>query len=264
MKLELINHIIEEKEKLYKEENLKKYIDLIQNKIYIKDPFDKAIATIFELVIEKEIDPLQIDLISFSKLYIEKVQIDDIDLFIAGKLILMAWKILRMQSEEMLKKMEEKEEEYIYEIPEWYGDDDIFTYTKSVMDEEIPLEKKIRRIANRKVSLVELINAFEEAREEIEKRRIKKKLKKIEVDGRAFSHAHKEDIEKDIEVVMEKLSRLNGGAIPMSKLCKDKGEIISVILPLLFLAKEGIITIWQEDFPYGEIYIKKNERKEDN
>jgi len=260
--MKLIEHMIEEKEKLYKEKNLKKYIELIQNKIYIKDPFDKAIAAIFELVIEKEIDPLQIDLISFSKLYIEKIQIDDIDLFIAGKLILMAWKILRMQSEEMLKKLEEKEE-YIYEIPEWYGDDELFTYTKSVIEEKIPLEKKIRRIANRKVSLVELINAFEEAKEEIEKRRIRKRLKKIE-DRRAFSHAHKEDIEKDIEAIMEKISRLNGEAIPMSKLSNDKGEIVSVILPLLFLAKEGIITIWQEEFPYGEIYIKKNERKKNN
>jgi len=27
---------------------------------------------------------------------------------------------------------------------------------------------------------------------------------------------------------------------------------------LLFLAKEGKIIMWQEEFPYGEIYIKLN------
>jgi len=66
---------------------------------------------------------------------------------------------------------------------------------------------------------------------------------------------HKEDIENDIKNVMEKLSKLNGEAVPLRELFDGK-DIVAVLLPLLFLAKDGLIEVWQENFPYGEIYIK--------
>lgn len=265
MKEELINHILRSKEMLHREENMQKYIGMIKNKIYIKNPLDRAIAALFELVIEKEIDPRNIDLISFSKLYIDKLKRNGgVNLFVAGKIILLAWKILRMQSEEILENMERKEEEISYEIPEWYGDDEIFYYTQRVIENEIPLERKIRRKAGRKVTLIELINAFEEAKEEIERREKRRKIKEREMKAlqnnvsNIGEHTHKEDIEKDIKRVMERLSKLNGRAIPLRELYSDKKEIISVLLPLLFLAKEEVIMLWQENFPYGEIYIKLN------
>ncbi|RLF50737.1 MAG: hypothetical protein DRN11_04105, partial [Thermoplasmata archaeon] len=98
--------------------------------------------------------------------------------------------------------------------------------------------------------------AFEEAREEIQRKEAKKKISNKPTNF--AQHTHKEDIEKDMKIVMEKLSKLNGRAIPLSKLCKNKDELLSILLPLLFLAKEGNILIWQEDFPYGEIYVKLN------
>ena len=256
----IIEHIVSNKEMLYREENMEKYINIIRNKIYIKNPFDRAIAAIFELVIEKEIDPLQIDLITFSKLYLEKLRkYGEINLVVAGKIILMAWKILKMQSQKVLKSMEEKEEEmqYDYDFPDWYADDEAFYYTKKTLEEELPLERKIRRLPSRKVTLIELINAFEEAKEEIKKRERKRKMK-ARIPANFAEHTHKEDIEKDIKKVMEKLSKLNGRAIPLSKLCNGKDELLSILLPLLFLAKEGNIIIWQENFPYGEIYVKVN------
>lgn len=255
MKEEIINHIINGREKLYMEGNIQKYIDMVQNKIFMKNPFDRAISAIFELVIEKEIDPRHIDLISFSKLYIEKLKKEGIDLFVSGKILLMAWKILRMQSEEIIKNMERKEEEYEYEIPEWYGEDDIFYYTQKVIHDELPIERKIRRVPQRKVTLIELINAFEEAREQIKKRRRRSREKEWN-NVNASDTVHKEDIEEDMKIVMEKLSKLNGRAIPLKELYNTKEEMLSMLLPLLFLAKEGRIVIWQNSFPYGEIYIK--------
>lgn len=257
MREEIINHIINGREKLYMEGNIQKYIDMVQNKIFMKNPFDRAISAIFELVIEKEIDPCHIDLISFSKLYIEKLREEGIDLFVSGKILLMAWKILRMQSEEIIRNMEKKEEEYEYEIPEWYGEDDIFYYTQKVMQDELPIERKIRRVPQRKVTLIELINAFEEAREQIKRRRERRRSKEKEWNNvNASDTLHKEDIEEDMKIVMEKLSKLNGRAIPLRKLYNNKDEMLSMLLPLLFLAKEGRIVIWQNSFPYGEIYIK--------
>lgn len=260
MKEEIIQHIVTGKDLLHHGENLQRYIDIIQNKVFIKDPFDRAIAVIFELVVEREVDPCRIDLVSFSKLYLEKVKKEGIDLFIAGKIVLMAWKILRLQSEEIIRNMEKKEEEtYDYEIPDWYGEDEIFYYTQKVMQNEIPLEKKIRRVPQRKVTLIELINAFEEAKEEVAKKARKRRSKKKEWGNvHAQDTMHKEDIEMDMHIVMEKLSSLNGQAIPLRELYSTKDEMLTMLLPLLFLAKEERIFIWQEDFPYGEIYIKLN------
>ncbi|MCD6447697.1 MAG: segregation/condensation protein A [Thermoplasmata archaeon] len=258
---EIISHIMAGREMLYREENMEKYIDMIRNKIYIKNPFDRAIAVIFELVIEREIDPNHIDLISFSKMYIKKLRKEGIDLFIAGKILLMAWKILRLQSEEVIRNMERKEEEeilYDYDIPDWYGEDDAFNYTQHVMHDRIPLEKKIRRMPTRKVTLIELLNAFEEAKEEIKKRAKRRRTSKEWENVDVADMTHKEDIEKDMQIVMKRLSKLNGRAIPLRKLYKSKDEMLSIFLPLLFLAKEGKIIMWQEEFPYGEIYIKLN------
>ena len=37
---------------------------------------------------------------------------------------------------------------------------------------------------------------------------------------------------------------------------KDKEEMVMTLSSLLFLARENRITLWQENFPYGTIYIK--------
>lgn len=261
MKEDVIEHIMTGRQLLHHEENIQRYIDIIQNRIFIKNPFDRAIAVIFELVMEKEVNPREIDLVSFSKLYMERVKKEGIDLFIAGKIVLMAWKILRLQSEEIIRNMErvDEPEHHDYEIPDWYGEDEVFFYTQKVIQNDIPLEKKIRRVPQRKVTLIELINAFEEAKEEVKKRDKKRRSKEQEWGNvRADDTMHMEDIEFDMEIVMEKLSHLNGQAIPLRQLYNTKDEMLSILLPLLFLAKEQQIFIWQDDFPYGDIFIKMN------
>ena len=130
----------------------------------------------------------------------------------------------------------------------------------------------MRRKGERKVTLLELINAFEEAREEMEAReklREMKEKKRVEGIKRAQKdigeHAHQENIEMEIQIIMEKISKLNGRAIPLSQLCnkRDKKETIMTLSSILFLANEKKIRIWQDDFPFGEIYIKSlhHERK---
>jgi segregation and condensation protein A len=127
------------------------------------------------------------------------------------------------------------------------------------MKNEIPLEKKIRRIPQRKVTLIELINAFEEAKEEFKRKTKKRRSKDKEWNNtNAPDTIHKEDIEKDMKTVMKKLSKLNGKAIPLKSLYKSKNQMLTILLPLLFMAKTGKLRIWQDNFPYGEIYIKLN------
>jgi len=118
-------------------------------------------------------------------------------------------------------------------------EDDGYFYTRSVIENGPPLEEKVRRKGERKVTLIELINAFEEVRNEI--------------------NAHQENIEEEIKIILGRLSKLNGRAMPITEICdvRNKEELVMTISSLLFLAREDKITMWQEDFPYGMIYIKK-------
>ncbi len=269
MKKEVVRYLLLQKDEVQKG-RVEKYLEMAENHekhTCIRDAFDRAIATVFELVIDEELNPWEIDLASFSKMYLKRIKISKrIDLLTAGRIILMAWKVLRLQSDYLIVSLEEKKEEDIWEeIPDWYGDDASYFYTKAVMENEIPLEEKVRRKGERKVTLLELITAFEEAREEIETR---EKLREIREEERQEGikraqrdigeHAHHENIEEEIQIIMEKISRLNGRAIPFHRLCnkKDKREMIMTISSILFLANEKKVHIWQDDFPYGEIYVK--------
>ncbi len=76
------------------------------------DPYDKCIALVFELVINERMNPWDLDLRSFSKMYLSRVKgVDDIDFITAGKLMLMAWSVLKAQTEEVLAAIARIEEQ---------------------------------------------------------------------------------------------------------------------------------------------------------
>ncbi len=270
MKEEIISHILLKKDDVSRKESIDKYIEMAGSagSPYVKDPFDRAIALTFELVMEEQLDPWDIDLASFSKMYLDRVRHSGmIDLITAGRIILMAWKVLKLQSDRMVTLIEEKEEseEEWGEVPDWYMEDDSYSYTRAVIEKGPPLEEKIRRKGERKVTLVELINAFEEARSEVEinekrrKQRDENRERFAERAGReAGENAHQENIEEEINIILGRLSKLNGRAMPLSEICDEKNreEVVMTISSLLFLARENRIMIWQENFPYGTIYIK--------
>lgn len=270
MKEEIISHILMHKEDATHKERIEEYIDMAGNSsMYLKDPFDRAIALTFDLVIEEQLDPWDIDLVSFSRLYLNRIKNSGmVDLITAGRIILMAWKVLKLQSDHVVSSLEEKEEEEDEwgEIPDWYMEDEGYFYTRSVIENGPPLEEKVRRKGERKVTLIELINAFEEVKDEIKikekrrKHRAEQQAKFREYAGRAAGeNAHQENIEEEIKIILGRLSKLNGRAMPITEICniKNKEEVVMTISSLLFLAREGKITIWQDNFPYGMIYIKK-------
>lgn len=271
MKDNVVDHLLLQREDVAKKESLQKYVAMADDKaaMYVDDPFDKAIAATFELVIDEQFDPWEIDLVSFSRLYLQKVkEAQIIDLMTAGRIILMAWKVLKLQSDCMVERLEEREEEEPEQwddIPDWYMEDDGYTYTRAVIENEAPLEEKVRRDSKRKVTLVELINAFEEARDEVVERQQRqeqhaeqRQQQEIQDEQDVGGNAHQEDIEQEISIVLSRLSELNGRAIAIGELCdtNDKEDLVMTMSSLLFLAREDRIQLWQENFPYGTIYIK--------
>ena len=144
------------------------YVDMLQKAddgehISIENPFDRSIAIAFELVMQQHLNPWGIDLVSFSTMYMKRAKEERIDLMTAGRIIYMAWKILKLQSDDLVISMEDKQETYEPfgwgDIPSemWLSQDDAYSYTNLVMNmPEPPLDEPVRRDSKRKVTLMEL------------------------------------------------------------------------------------------------------------
>jgi segregation and condensation protein A len=279
MRQQIMNHLLFYKAIIDEQgsgEKINKYMDLVEQlekglHIPIRDPFHKSIAITFELVIQEHMNPWNVDLLKFSNLYLGRVkEEEDIDFITAGKLMVMAWEILKRQTEDLMAKsatVEEPEDDWtgVDIAGDWYLEDDHFEFTKTVMDApEIPLQERVWRPANRKVTLFELVEAFDEARNEVEVQRIlsterKKERVRLEKEsrGKVKGMVHKENLEEDITQTWSRLENLEGN-IPLSNICrpKDKEDRITTLVSILFLARAGRVRIWQTNFPRGEIYIK--------
>src|ERR1051325_10427123 len=183
------------------------------------DPFDRSIALAFELVLEQGMDPWRIDLVRFTALYTQRVQEGaEIDLITAGKLLHMAWSILKLQSEQLRTRAEPPPEPEP-DVPSWDEfpsldavDDPDAAFTERVNEGLAPIDEKIRHKGDRKVTLMELVEALEEARREaemrreiVERREADKSARRARGQGRAEGAAHKDDQERDIAEVWERI-----------------------------------------------------------
>jgi segregation and condensation protein A len=237
------------------------------------DPFDRSIALAFELVLEQGMDPWHIDLVRFTALYMERVKDGtDIDLITAGKLLHMAWSILKMQSERVRQRAEpppppEPEPELSWDdMPLEAVDDPDAAFTDRVLTpgELAPIDEKVRHKGDRKVTLMELVDALEEARREAEmrreinaKREAERALRAVKRQGRADAAAHKDDQEGDIAEVWERILGKNGVPIPITDIQeRTREDMVKTLVSILFLAREQRVRVWQDDFPYGMIFIQ--------
>ncbi|MCD6276227.1 MAG: segregation/condensation protein A [Thermoplasmata archaeon] len=231
----------------------------MENGVHIaaKNPIDKSIAIIFELVINEKLDPWKIDLVKFTQMYLERIRKEeDIDFIIAGKIIHMAWNILMRKSEDILTNIEQEE----YGMDMEFFDIDIspFEYVAGEPEEvaeEIKIKEPVRREEKRPVSLMELIQAIHEAKLEVERKKKQRKIRekfKFNLDEKV----HKEDLEEEIREVWERLSEVQGDQISLSLLYDGSREdFIKVFLSLLFLERFQKVELFQEK-AYGEIIIK--------
>lgn len=271
----LVRHLLFHKAMISEEDEqdrFNKYLEIVEQlkegtHLTIKDPFDREIAIVFELAVEQQLNPWDIDLIKFSSLYLKKIKKEkDVDLITSGRIVLMAWTILKLQSDSVVEKAEIKKEEQFdwHDIDFAFSDDADYNYTNSILSGNIPIEEKIRRKGDRKVSLIELIDAFEEAKKQIELRKILEEQRVKEIAERkeiaeksVQQKIHKDDLEEDIRIVYSKICQLNGEKISLKDICgKDHEEYIRSLISILYLSKYNKIRVWQRNFPYGEIFIK--------
>lgn len=222
----------------------------------LNDPVDESIRSVFSLVLENGIDPWEIDLREFVRMYSKKISNNTFDMIVAGKLLLMAWKILRLQSEATYGKGAEP-----------VAEEEVFTSDFDLEDEdaqmavpEVSFMRAFQREAMRPVTMYELIDAFEDARAEIEIQQERERVK-VELNAkepRKFENkAHDEDDEKDVEHVWERIQRFGTGAIQVNDLyIHSLMEDLRTFISILHLVREGKLDVWQDVLPYGQVFIE--------
>jgi len=250
---------------------LERYLSLVENlkegvHIVIPDPFQKAVALLFELVMEEEFDPWEIDLVKFTESYLERVREDGaVNFAIAGRLVYMAWNILYLQSEEILRIRataepvapgadglgEGGDEGYLplLDTPEAV---DVTSAVLGTTDPP-PLLEMVRHPETRPVSLLELVRAFGAAEADARRAlRIEELRDRLREEQRAPPEVlvHGEIPERDLEDTWTAaLHHPLGEPFPLLELwnpLSGRDRLVAIFLALLFLARERSVELRQE------------------
>ncbi|MFW3146806.1 MAG: hypothetical protein ACMUIE_08355 [Thermoplasmatota archaeon] len=253
---------------------IEKYLEVLSDlsegvHVTIKDSYARSIAMILELATDNYLDPWDVDLVRFCRMFWKKVQNQErVNLMVIGKLIRMAYTVHFMKSSETLRKAElGPEEDRFDEDPffEWMQDDEKYEVTRGILTEKAPvLVESIVHKGDRPVTLVDLLNALEDVEDEVkvlqEERRERLKAKReMDRDRRDDLNrkVYKEHTEEDIRLTWQRVNKFNGHPIPLSEI--EAGfelDSSSTFISLLYLANWDRIQVWQRQFPRGEIMVK--------
>lgn len=220
-----------------------------------------------ELINQKIIDPLNIDLELLIDYYIKIIKElkkrENFDFILSSKVLILLVYFLKLKVEFLSKELffeQEIEEELIF-------DDEIgveeenkkISKEKREKKEKKKLMLKFMYERRRKVTLEDLKKAIKEIFQEIEKKKKRKKLKKEDLEELANLEY---DIEKETELILEALKKIENEEINFFELIGfiskkiNKEEVIKKFIPLLYLDHQEKIEIIQKEI-LKEIIIKK-------
>ena len=261
---------------------------------FLIDPFDRSVALVMQLFQSSDLDPWDVDLSSFLEMFNERIkESENIDLPTCGRLVRMAWCILRGQASTLLERQERAfdfEEEEVWDFDggwESEFDDADYNFSLGVLtgaaDEALPqmFEGRIHRDESRPVTLGELLMGLQDAgrlaaeqslREEIAKERREANTRARE---RFSGSLHIEDLEGDLQRTWESLKiRSRGAGKPIglgdlvddissksveSGIPKEEAEIeaqVTALVSALFLTNRGYVDLKQENGRNGKITLK--------
>ena len=214
----------------------------------LSDPFDRSVALVLSLVKEEEMDPWNIDLSAFLKLFTQRVRKEssELDLPACGRLIRMSWEVLTQQASTLFDRviaMDVEEEEDFFDFG-WEAeyDDEEFIFTTTVLDGAADLHlpnlfgERMRRDEGRPSTLGELLSALKEACDEAEVLKAKEEYRKAHAEElknmleNVGSRMHNEDMEGDIKrcwSAMRKVTESVGQTIvPVSDVTNELEKIL--------------------------------------
>ena len=261
---------------------------------FLIDPFDRSVALVLQLFQSSDLDPWDVDLSSFLEMFNERIkESENIDLPTCGRLVRMAWCILRGQASTLLERQENAfdfEEEEVWDFDggwESEFDDADYNFSLGVLtgaaDEALPqmFEGRIHRDESRPVTLGELLMGLQSAGRLAAEQRLREEIAKErrEANTRArerFSGSlHIEDLEGDLQRTWESLKKRSRGAgkpISLKDLVEDissksvesgvseeeaEAEAqVTALVSALFLTNRGYVDLNQENGRNGKITLK--------
>ena len=261
---------------------------------FLIDPFDRSVALVLQLFQSSDLDPWDVDLSSFLEMFNERIkESENIDLPTCGRLVRMAWCILRGQASTLLERQEHAfdfEEEEVWDFDggwESEFDDADYNFSLGVLtgaaDEALPqmFEGRIHRDESRPVTLGELLMGLQDAGRLAAEQRLREEIAKErrEANTRArerFSGSlHIEDLEGDLQRTWESLKiRSRGAGKPIglgdlvddissksveSGIPKEEAKIeaqVTALVSALFLTNRGYVDLKQENGRNGKITLK--------
>ncbi len=230
-----------------------------------REPFAKLVAATFTMCQEGAIDPWNVDIKGFSKVFLSIID-ESFDRFgMAGYLIGQAWHILYEKTEESVSKRK-KPDPLDAEIDETaFEDIDISYFSQGPETGTIELKEPVRHKERRQVMLVELLEAIRVAAKK-EERRARPKAEPEPQDESAMEEIifelHSEEPEKEIEDTYRKiLSQLEETFFLEEVWGSDVESRWAFLVYCLFLMRDRRI-ILRQDGAFGKISIEKLSRQE--
>jgi segregation and condensation protein A len=257
---------------------LERYLSLVRGlkegvHIVIADPYQKATALLFELVMQEEFDPWEIDLVKFTQAYYERLKEDGgINFAVTGRLVYMAWSILNLQSREILAHRENPPDPaaVVDPVDDGYLGDlattEALDVTTAVLDNASapPLTEMVRHPETRPVSLLELVQAFGAAeREARQSLRVDELRNRLREEQRTSPEVlvHGDVPEKDLADAWEAArSHAVGDSFEFTSLwrvAQGRDRLVALFLAVLFLARERVIDLSQEKLGASPLLVTR-------
>ena len=260
---------------------------------FLIDPFDRSVALVFQMFQSTDLDPWDVDLSSFLEMFSSRIEkSENIDLPTCGRLIRMAWAILRNQASSLIERQEraldfEEDDTWDFEGGwETEFDDEDYNFSVGVLsgaaDDVLPsiFEGRVHREEGRPVTLGELLMGLQEAGRLAEEQRTRERIAEerreaLSTARERFSGSlHIEDLEGDLERTWNALRSRSEGqkeAVSLNEvsehlmgLAVDSGvgsdearseAQVTALVSALFLTNRGYTEISQEPGRNGKVSI---------
>ena len=201
-----------------------------------------------DVVKNQNLDPWDIDLSLISQKYLERVkELKKLNLRVSANVVLASSILLRYKSDSWVLTQEETI------VPIMIPDE---IYSEPI----VPQLESVLRTTTRKVSLEELIAAVEDIMNKEKKKaeRQSRLLERIVPDNLLEMAQNSEDFEKKLKESLEEIKKNvdEENLVLFSDLIEEKTSdgVINHLIPVLHLANDGKIAVWQEK-AFGEIFI---------
>ncbi len=262
----------------------------------LDDPFDRSVALVLSLVKDQELNPWDIDLSTFLKVFTKRVrsESDKLNLPACGRLIRMAWEVLNQQAIVLFDRVQNMDQEDDWEDEIDFGwesdyDDQDYLFTTSILEGDVEqllpslFDERIRRDEGRPVTLGELLSAFKDAAEDAEELKIREENRiahQAELGdylNNVGSRMHNEDLEGDIyrcwSALRKACQKSGSSKVKVIQVMAELNDIllaenghieqgyeeeskVASFIASLFLTHRGFALISQDEVPYGDIMLE--------